>query len=99
MIEYTWKIKQLDRKSSNGEVVGIHWTVFAKKDSYIANSFGAININYSEEYPFVPFEELTQETVLTWLWNNINKTEIEADLATRIAGMETPVIVSGLPWN
>lgn len=99
MIEYTWKIKQIDRLSTTGEVINVRWTVLATKDSHTSSTVGATNINYSEEYTFIPFENLTEETVLSWTWNIINKTEIEEKLATDISNMETPVIISGLPWN
>lgn len=99
MITYTWKIKQIDRKSTTGEVVNVRWSVVATKDSYTSNTLGVTGIKYLEEYTFVPFEELTEETVLGWVWNIISKTEIEEKLATNIANMEAPATISGLPWN
>jgi hypothetical protein len=46
-----------------------------------------------------PYENLTQEQVLGWVWEQIDKAEIEANLTKQIQAQKNPVSVAGVPWN
>ena len=58
--------------------------------------------DYVKDDPFTPYEQLTQEQVLTWVYgeNNATKNRTEEELQTTINSRITPPIVSNpLPWN
>jgi hypothetical protein len=48
----------------------------------------------------VDYADLTQETVLSWIWaNNVDKDATEAALAAQIELKKNPVQATGLPWS
>lgn len=102
-IDYQWKILELERDAATGAVIRIHWdcTGIDEESSISHRLYGAEDFNANVDDPsFVPFENLTEEIVLTWLWNpsKIDKAEIETKIATIINQELNPVIISGKPW-
>ena len=97
-IEYTYTIAQLERNTSDGFVVTVHYRVNAVDGDYSASTYGTVGYTQSEE-SFTPFDELTEETVIGWVQNSLDKDEIEANLASQIEAAKAPATVAGLPWN
>jgi len=96
-IEYTWSIADLERRVSDGFVTTAHWRVYAVDGEYTAGSYGSCG--FGEGEPEVPYEDLTPEAVLSWIWENgVDKDETEAQLATQIDALKNPVQESGTPW-
>jgi hypothetical protein len=96
-IEYTYTIAQLERNTSDGFVVTVHYRVNAVDGDYSASTYGTVGYTKSEE-SFTPFDELTEETVIGWVQNSLNKDEIEANLASQIEAAKAPATVAGMPW-
>lgn len=50
---------------------------------------------------FTPYEQLTEDQVLSWLWaSGVNKDAIESNLTQTLTSMPDPVSVSlPLPWS
>jgi len=92
-----WSIDNLDRKSSNGYVTTIHWRAIATEGKLNTSINGTVSFKDAE--PIIPYENLTKETVLSWLFNNINKEEIESKLMEQFNKLKNPVIKSGLAWE
>lgn len=113
---FTWKIEKLDcyaQKNGLEKVVkNIHWRCMAQAfddqnqpiaiedDIVIADFYGSNVIPFIESSEFISYNNLTQQIVLNWLWDNgINKTEIETLLENKIDSMLNPEIISpSLPW-
>jgi hypothetical protein len=95
-MEITWNISQLDRKTEDGFVTCAHWTVSATDGDFSANAYGTVG--FSGDL-VTPYENLTQEQVLGWVWEQIDKAEIEANLTKQIQAQKNPVSVAGVPWN
>lgn len=94
----TWTIVELDRKTSNGFVTTAHWTVTAVDGDYSASSYGSCG--WGEGTPTIPYANLTQETVLGWIWaNGVDKEAVEASLQAQIDLQKNPVTAKGVPWN
>jgi len=91
-----WQIVQLDRKTANGFVTTAHWTCTATDGDFSANAYGSVG--FSGDL-VTPYENLTQEQVLGWVWEQIDKAEIEANLTKQIQAQKNPVSVAGVPWN
>ena len=92
----TWTITQLDRQTSNGFVTTAHWTASAVDGDYSASIYATCS--WPDGTPTTPYADLTQETVLGWVWETVNKSETEASLASQIALQKNPVVETGVPW-
>ena len=102
-----WIITQLDRNAADGGVTMAHWRVSAEETvgtdddavTYSASSYGACGfIPDASADGFVAYADLTEAQVLNWVWNVIEKDDIEASLTAKIEEDKTPVTITGTPW-
>ena len=104
MITYTWSISRLDcAPAENGltDVVKIiHWGLIGVDENGISASM-------SNSYPlpspspeaFTDYSTLAEETVISWLENNLDVGYIKSILSNEIASQYNPPITSlPLPW-
>ena len=93
----TWTITQLEHKIANKFVTVAYWTATATDES---NSLSISNVcGWPESEPTIPYDELTQDIVLAWIWaNGVDKDVVEASLASQIALQKNPVTAAGVPW-
>ena len=93
----TWTITTLDREVSNGFVITAHWTATAVDGDYTASMYSTCS--WAEGTPVIPYENLTPETVLGWVWETVSKQATEDALAANIALQKNPVTATGTPWG
>jgi hypothetical protein len=94
----TWTISQLDRNTANGFVTTAHWTASAVDGDYTASIYSTSS--WASGTPTIPYADLTQETVLGWVWaNGVDKQATEDALAANIALQKNPVTATGTPWG
>jgi len=94
----TWTISQLDRQTSDGFVTTAHWQATAVDGEHSASIYNTCS--WSDGTPTVAYADLTEATVLNWIWaNGIDKDATEAALAAQIAEQKEPKTARGLPWN
>lgn len=94
----TWVIHQLDRQTSDGFVTTAHWRANAVDGDYAASAYGTCG--WSDGSPIVPYDQLTQDTVLGWVWaNGVDKDATEAALTAQIEAQKNPVTATGVPWQ
>ena len=93
----TWTISTLERETSNGFVTTAHWQATAVDGDYTASIYSTCS--WAEGTPTVPYADLTQETVLNWVWESVDKQATEDALAANIALQKNPVTAQGLPWS
>ena len=92
-----WTITQLDRQTSNGFVTTAHWTASAVDGDYSASIYSTSS--WADGTPTIPYADLTQATVLGWIWaNGVNKEAVEASLQAQIDAQKNPVTATGVPW-
>lgn len=96
MINYIWNLDNLDRKASNGLVTTAHWRCTATDGDFSASVYGTVG--FEGETPAIPYAELTKSEVLAWVYDKLDKAEIEANLATQIEALKNPTQESGVPW-
>jgi hypothetical protein len=94
-MEITWSIAKLERNLPGGFVHTAHWTVIATDGDYSASSYGSCGFDGKL---ITPYEELTKEQVLGWVWEKVDKEETESNLAAQIETQKNPVTASGVPW-
>jgi hypothetical protein len=93
----TWTISQLDRNTSNGFVTCAHWQATAVDGEHTASIYSTCS--WADGTVNTPYENLTPETVLGWVWESVDKTATEAALAANIALQKNPVTAQGTPWS
>jgi hypothetical protein len=96
-ITNTWNISTLDRDVATGYVTCAHWQCYAVDGEFSASAYATVG--WPEGTPTVPYEDLTQATVLEWVWESVDKDATEASLAAQIALLKNPVKASGTPWS
>jgi hypothetical protein len=94
----TWTISQLDRKTADGFVTTAHWRATAVDGEHTASIYSTCS--WVDGTVNTPYADLTQETVLGWVWaNGVDKQATEDALAAQIALQKAPVTAQGLPWS
>lgn len=93
----TWKIENMERRTSDGFVTAVHWRVTAEDAGVSATACGSIG--FEGEQPEVPFDNLTEADVLAWVWaNGVDKGAYEASMGSQIEAQKNPVKINGIPW-
>jgi len=92
-----WTISTLERETSNGFVVVAHWQATAVDGDYTASIYSTAS--WADGTPVIPYENLTPETVLGWVWETVSKQATEDALAANIALQKNPVTATGTPWG
>jgi hypothetical protein len=86
----------MDRLTSDGFVVTVHYTVNAVDGEFTASTYGTVG--YTEEDAFTPYSQLTEALVIGWVQTSLGKDTVESALAAQIEAQKNPVSESGLPW-
>ena len=92
----TWNISQLDRQISDGFVTTAHWQAVVIDGGYSASVYNTCS--WTGE-PTIAYDSLTQNDVLAWVWQSVDKEAVEAALEAQIAEQKAPKIARGLPWG
>ena len=104
MTTLTWTISQLDCVPQTPEgsnfVVTAHWQCNGVDGTYNGQVYSTCSFTVEQEPNFIPYDQLTQDTVLGWCWaNGVDKTATEAAVLTQINNQENPPITTPpLPW-
>ena len=95
---YNWTISQLDRNTANGFVTTAHWQATAVDGEHTASIYSTCS--WADGTVNTPYADLTQATVLAWVWaNGVDKQATEDALAAQIALQKAPVTSTGVPWS
>jgi hypothetical protein len=93
----TWTISSLDRNTANGFVTTAHWQATAVDGEHTAQIYSTCS--WADGTVNTPYADLTQATVLGWIWaNGVDKQSTEDALVANIALQKNPVQASGTPW-
>lgn len=104
MMTYDWIIERLDCLPSAPEgadyVVTAYWRLNGTDDDLSGTVYGSCGFAVTEQENFIPYADLTLETVLGWCYaNGVDKESAEAAVAQQIENQKNPPIVSpALPW-
>jgi hypothetical protein len=93
----TWTISTLDSNTADGFVTTAHWRVTAVDGEHRASIINTCS--WTEGTPTIPYANLTEATVLNWVWESVDKTATESALAAQIALLKNPVKATGTPWG
>lgn len=99
MITYQWSIKTLEREVSDGGVIVAHWSCLAQENDYTSCAYGSESFTPDPTDPdFIPYDQLTEADVLSWVWDEVDKDVAEAKLSEKINKQKTPQTTTGVPW-
>ena len=93
----TWTIETLDRKTADGFVTTAHWRATAVDGEHSATVYSTCS--WSDDKVVIPYDQLTQDTVLGWVWESVDKEATEASLAAQIEALKNPTTAKGVPWK
>ena len=94
----TWSISTLDRRTSDGFVTTAHWQCTAQDGNYSGRVYSTCS--WPDGQPVIPYADLTQETVLGWIWESgVDKDATEAAVAAQIESQKHPTTATGVPWS
>ena len=113
-ITTTWSVNDMTHKDSDGGVFLVYWSLVAQSDgtpSYSATEGGKLRCTYdASSSDFIPYADLTEATVLGWVYNSLiegdetateAKARIEADRTAKVQGQidRAASDSSGVPWS
>jgi hypothetical protein len=98
MTTFNWTIQQMERLTSDGFVVTVHYNVSATDDTYQASTYGTTSYTQTPGETYIPYDDLTQVVVVGWVQTALDKEVVEASLQGQIDALKAPVQQSGLPW-
>lgn len=100
--EYTWGVAQMERHTSDGIVIVVHYTVDANDGTYASSAYGSVGLE-APEGNVIPYADLTPEIVIGWVQEKLGGeekvAEIEAALQSQIDQQRTPTTAAGVPWS
>ena len=101
MATISWKIAQLERKTTDGYVFTAHYTVDANDGTYSAGAYGSIGLERPDS-ELIPFADLTEAVVVGWVTDKLGAekvAEIQAALQLQLDEQHAPSKAQGLPWQ
>ncbi len=112
-ITCTWSVNNMTHKDSDGGVFLVYWSCVAASDgtpSYTATEGGKLRLTYDASDPdYIPYADLTEATVLGWVYNSLiegdetadeAKARVEANRTAKVQGQidRAATTASGTPW-
>lgn len=104
--EITWVIEWMQCKPQEGDLTDVVITagwrcngVDADNPDFTGTVYGSASFPDPGD-PFTPYDQLTQEQVLGWCWDNgVDKDAAEANVEGQIQNqINPPVVQLPLPW-
>ena len=101
-----WNINQLDcYPEVDGEtdvIFTAHWDLTATDGEYSGRVYGSVGITHDAEAPFIPYNELTKELVVSWVKEALGEETVaatEANVLQQLEDQKNPKVISpALPW-
>jgi hypothetical protein len=103
MITLSWIIERLLVKPTEGSetnvVITADWRCNGSQETFSGTCYGSCSFQ-PPSGSFTPYEDLTQDQVLSWCFaNGVDQTAIEANVTQQINDqINPPIIAPPLPW-
>ena len=107
-LETKWLISQMDTAPSEDGLTDVvkvvHWRYQAEQvdgdKTWFAETYGASSVGQPNPQNFVPYEDVTEAEVISWLEEILPVDAMQASLEANIALQINPVeITLPLPWT
>ena len=109
-INNTWSVSDMQRTESDGGISLIYWSMISSDGTYSASEGGKLRCEYdASSSTYIPYADLTEATVLGWVYNSLiegeqtaeeAKARIEADRTAKVQKQidAAATTASGTPW-
>ena len=107
----TWRVGTMEcyptYQQEKDVVFTVHWDCLGSEtvsgSTYNSRVYGATGVTYHSGSDFTPYNQLTQDQVLNWVWESLGtdqKTNYENSVQTQINNqINPPVVILPLPWT
>jgi hypothetical protein len=95
MTTFVWTVNPMERNLSNNFVTVAHWQCVGTDGEFSDSVYSTAS--WTGE-PATPYESLTQDVVLGWIWESVDKDATEAAVQAKIDAQKNPVTAQGVPW-
>lgn len=69
------------------------------EDGFNARWYGTVSVEAPHPASFIPYEEVTEEMVISWVEDSPTTANVDANLESQIEGLRNPSIQTlALPW-
>ena len=99
-----WTIEYLQTTPTSANpseaVLQVGWRCSGTEDNFSGTVYSTCTLPAADPASFVPYANLTQDTVLGWIWaHGVNQAATEAAVAQQIESQKNPpTIQPKLPW-
>lgn len=106
-VVYTWSVSSMDcyptYENWTDVVFSVHWRLTGVKTvdgkMYSDSRYGSASVSTSTITTFVPYNELTLDMVVGWIYTEVNGDALKESIANSIQDQISPKIVSlPPPW-
>ena len=98
MNTYTWKINAVDCYTSKDGLekvaYNVHWSFFATDGENNASMIGVQSVGEPSPDNFTPFDQLTEEQVVSWITSSMDVEQMQANLDKQIEDLVAPKVVT-----
>ena len=98
MNTYTWKINAVDCYTSKDGLekvaYNVHWSFFATDGENNASMIGVQSVGEPSPDNFTPFDQLTEEQVVSWITASMDVEQMQANLDKQIEDLVAPKVVT-----
>ena len=98
MNTYTWKINAVDCYTSKDGLekvaYNVHWSFFATDGENNASMIGVQSVGEPSPDNFTPFDQLTEEQVVSWITASMDVEQMQANLDNQIEALVAPKVVT-----
>jgi hypothetical protein len=99
---FVWDVAQMERHTSDGIVIVVHYTVGATDGIYSASAYGSIGLEQPDPDNIIPFAMLEKDLVIGWVQEKLGGQEkvdeISAALQAQLDEQAAPTKAQGVPW-
>ena len=104
---YQWAVNSMtaypDIDGKKDVVFQVAWVCSGTDGTYNAASYGTVDLTLDPTAPFTPYQDLTLDQVLGWVFSVLGEAgiaEAQSNIDTSIASQVSPAVVyPPLPWN
>jgi hypothetical protein len=106
-VTYIWKIVEIKAyptfEDKTDVVCTVVWQLVATNGEYGSQLQGSIDVPTQNINPFTPYEQLTEEQVLGWVYDVMGPAQVLSYEQSVLAGLELminpPIVNLPLPWE
>ena len=98
MNTYNWKINAVDCYTSKDGLekvaYNVHWSLFATDGENNVSIIGVQSVGEPNPDNFTPFDQLTEEQVVSWIAASMDVEQMQANLDKQIEDLVAPKVVT-----